>query len=262
MQFLKYINSLPFTLTIKHVFPFDKKNVQLQNGVLDSAESWDALRISHPHFSISENREEWLKSCRVEIKKDGQDGGLVSRANDVTKVINRLGVTHISSVGVGGAGIEYNIKSLLPNIHMTCSEYSLVSVEILKKVFTECESIIPFDMKDGDWKLLLGDISPSKHLLLINRVEVNFTDKELRKMFQEIHDAKIENVLIVVSGVITARGLLNRLTRRLKWRLSGKSYVFAGYLRTKQTYHIFWDGLYESEEINLTGLPGFLLKKI
>lgn len=46
------------------------------------------------------------------------------------------------------AGLEYQIKKNLPEIKLTCSEYSIVNLEFLKKVFTECDNIIFFDIKD------------------------------------------------------------------------------------------------------------------
>ena len=51
-KMLHYINSLPFPLTIKHYFAFDSATALLKDGVLNSVESWNALRQSHPHFSI------------------------------------------------------------------------------------------------------------------------------------------------------------------------------------------------------------------
>ena len=55
-------------------------SVVLKDKKLDSGESWDVLRVSHPDFSISPNRGEWLKACESEIKKDGQDTNLKKRA--------------------------------------------------------------------------------------------------------------------------------------------------------------------------------------
>ena len=101
---LQYINSIPFPLTIKHYFVFDNTTEHLKDGKLNSSESWDTLRESHPHFSISENRQEWVRVNESLVKKDGQDGGLKKRASDVSKTIKDLGATSIFSAGCGGGG--------------------------------------------------------------------------------------------------------------------------------------------------------------
>jgi hypothetical protein len=257
---LKYINSIPFPFGMRHYFAFDTVTPDLKDGELDSAESWDALRVAHPHFSISENREEWLCVARGEVKKDGQDGGMVARAKEVSEIISRLGITSVFSAGSGGAGMEYNIKKNLPDVRVVCSEYSPVAVELLRNVFIEADGVVQFDMKMGDWKQVMAD-DPQKHLVLLYRVDIHFTDEELRKIFCDMHQAGVEHILIILCGVVTLRGVLNRLVRRLRWTLSGTHYSFAGHLRSEASFPPFWHDLYTSTPVTLIGLPGFLLTR-
>ena len=261
-KMLHYINSLPFPLTIKHYFAFDSATALLKDGVLNSVESWDALRQSHPHFSISEHRDEWLRAAEAQIKKDGQDSALPLRAKEVVRIINELGIRTLFSAGVGGAGLEYQIKKLKPDLRLVCSEYSPVSVKALKKVFVECDSVLLFDMKSKDWSVALEGVDAKKQLVLLNRIDIDFSNEELRDMLQHMYDSGIQNILFILCGRITARGILNRLFRRLQWRLRGMPYAFAGYLRTKQTFQMFWQQLYQSSDIELPYMSGYLLKKI
>src|SRR3989344_4365726 len=157
-RLLRYVNSIPVSLTIKHFYPLSRS--------LDSRESWDILRQSHPHFSISPEREEWLKAAEGEVKKDGQDGGFIQRAKDVVSVIDKLGVASVFSLGVGGAGLEYQIKKMRPNIKLVCSEYSRVAVERLTKVFKEVDTVVLFDMKYGDWYQTLDEVGNRRQLYL------------------------------------------------------------------------------------------------
>jgi hypothetical protein len=260
-NFLKYINGLPFPLTIQHYFPFDQTTTLLKDHELHSAESWDALRQFHPHFSIPENREEWLKASEAHIKKDGQDGGLVARAKDVVKLIDELGVTSVFSAGVGGAGLEYQIKKMKPNIHLTCSEFAPISVERLKHVFLEADSIILFDMKKDDWRVAVHTTNPKNQLTLLYRIDIDLSDQELFDMIRRMHEAGIENILIILCGRLTLRGLVNRLSQRFVWTLKGISYAFSGYLRTEKTFERAWQGLYVSKSLECAGLRSFLLKR-
>lgn len=258
---LKFVNSLPFSLTINHYFTFGNATRFLKNGKLNSSESWDTLRTIHPHFSISENREEWLKASEAQVKKDGQDGNLIKRANDVVRIIDQLGVTSVFSVGVGGAGLEYQIKKIKPNLKLMCSEYSPVAVERLTKVFQEADSVILFDMKKGDWSVALNGIDPDKQLCLLYRIDIDLTNDEFSNIFKKMSAAGIHNILIILCGRLTLRSLFNRLRQRLIWKIRGIPYTFAGYLRTTKTFSRFWKSLYTTTETECGGLTSFLLKK-
>jgi len=111
-KFLRYLNSLPFNLTVKHYYPFGKTTASLKDGELNSPESWDALRVSHPHFSITSERESWVRQCELGINKDGQDGCLNARAVEIVDLLKANKFTSIHSVGVGGTALEYHIKRL------------------------------------------------------------------------------------------------------------------------------------------------------
>ena len=258
---LKFLNSLPFPLTIDHYFAFDDATDLLKDGRLNSSESWDMLRKNHPHFSISENREDWLKASEAQVKKDGQDGGLVQRAADIVRIIDQLGITSVFSAGVGGAGLEYQIKKIKPELKLVCSEYSSVAVERLTKVFLEANSVILFDMKKGDWSVALEGVDPDKQLCLMYRIDIDLSGNEFRSIFEKMSKAGIRNILIVLCGRLTLRGLFNRLRQRLVWKVNGTPYAFAGYLRTTKTFPRFWQFSYTSTEIECGGLTSFLLRK-
>jgi hypothetical protein len=259
---LKYVNSIPFPFMMKHYYVFDTKGDTLKNNELNSPESWDTLRNNDPHFSISENREEWLLSSRGLVRKDGQDGAMSRRAHEVVKIVDQLSLHTLFSVGVGGAGLEYQIKFLRPALKLICSEYAEGSVGLLKKVFCEADSIITFDIKAGDWSKALQGIKLTDTLVLMYRIDINFNNEEMSQIFRKMYDAKIENIFIVLCGTLTIRGIFNRLKQRFSWRLNSTRYLFAGYLRSKKSAEDFWRGLYSCEEQTLEGLPAFLLKRL
>ena len=262
LKLLRYVNSMPFSFTVKHYFPFDSVGHSLKNGDLISAESWDALRESHPHFSISTDREQWLLAANGKLKKDGQGGSMKNAADSVVRVLEKLKVTSLVSVGVGGAGLEYNINRLKPEINLTVSEYSRVSVDNLKKVFLESDNILMFDIKDGDWKDLSRGKDLNKTLFLMYRVDIGFSDNEWKNIFRNMWNAKIENILIVACGTLTARGLFNRIFQIIKWKFSATPLTFSGYLRTEKTLTDFWKHLYSFDDADCGGLRSFVLKRI
>jgi len=262
VNFLKKINNIPFPLTIKHYFAFDDSTKYLKDGNLSSSESWDILRESHPHFSISDNREEWIKVNEQLIKKDGQDGGLKERAKDVAEILKNNHINSVFSAGCGGAGLEYHLKKNLPEIKLTCSEYSKVAVDKLKKVFLEADSIILFDMKSKDWSVANNLSNPNQNLVLLYRIDIDLSNEEMQKMFKNMYNSGIENVLIILCGRLTLKSLISRLRQRLSWKIKGIRYSFSGYLRSEKKFLEFFDEFYKSEKVVCGGLHGFLLKKI
>ncbi len=257
---LQYVNSLPFSITMKHYYLVHDKQINLKDNEINSPEAWDSLRESDPHFEISEKREEWLKASENLVKKDGQDGGLIKRSEDVVNILNRLGITSMFSVGSGGAGLEYQIKKQKPGLEVTCSEYSQVSVQRLRKVFIEANSVISFDILKGDWKTVVKDGDDQKQLVLMYRIDINFSHGELIDIFNKMHDSGVKNILVILCGVVTAKGVYNRLKQRAIWKIKREKPSFAGYLRTKQTFINIFSHYYLYEEVSCGGLPGFILK--
>jgi hypothetical protein len=258
---LDYINSIPFSLSIKHYQNFGSTHNLMKNNELNSKESWDVLRETHPQFSISENREEWIKACNAQIKKDGQDGGLILRAKDVCSLIVDKGYDKVFSVGVGGAGLEYQIKKNLPNINLICSEFSENNVKSLQKVFMECNEIIQFDILNGDW----GSIGKkyfqnNNSVLIMYRLDAGFSDSEWKKIFEKIHNAEIKNIIYIPTGILTILSLYNRKKREVKWLINRDPVSFSGYIRNKKVFQDYWRSYYDEELLNFGGLKGFLLK--
>lgn len=257
---LKYINSLPVPFTMKHYQVFGYSGSLFKDGELNSADSWDVLRESHPQFSVSKNRKEWIRACDMQIRKDGQDGGLLRRAEEINDLIKKEGITHIFSVGVGGAGLEYQIKKLNPSIHLVCSEFAPQNVALLKAVFEEADDIVEFDILNGDWKEVKNKYLSKNSLCLMYRVDASFSDDEWQGIFQKMHDARIESILYIASSFLTILSICNRKWRELKWSRSKSYIVFSGYLRTKTRFLSYWNDLYIGTPYEFGGIKSFLLK--
>ncbi|KND50760.1 MAG: hypothetical protein ABA06_04720 [Parcubacteria bacterium C7867-001] len=263
MSFLRQLNELPFPLTISHYHKFASgfRKEKLKDGKLDSPESWDALREQEPSFSIAETREEWLKAAELSVKKDGQDANLGARAADIVPLLKRHAITTIFSVGAGGGGLEYQLKKRIPELRIVASEYAPKSVELLRKVFLEAEEVRSFDLLSGDWTPVTERIDAATTLVLIYRLDAQFTDRQWRDLFKTLATAGVSRVLYIPTGFLTLRSLFFRLSRRIAWLFSGAEMVFAGYLRTKTTFHSFWKGSYQSEEGVFGGSGGFWLTR-
>lgn len=260
-KFLCYINSLPVAIAVKNSFNFGQPGQILENQELNSAAAWDVLRTQHEHFSVVDNRETWLLAAEGLQKKDGQDGDFVMRARQIAGLLTKYDVRSLFSAGVGGAGLEYQLKKNRPEIKLVCSEYSLVNLELLKKVFWECDSIIYFDLLQADWNVTKNVVDPKHHLCLLYRIDPSFTTRELQEIFKNMGAAGIENVLFIPGGRLTLAGLLKLFCKRIKGYWQNINFVFAGYLRTEKMFRSCWLG-YEIVAIDdLMGLKGYWLKR-
>ncbi len=257
---LKCINSLPIPLTIKHYQIFGYSGSLFKDGELNSAESWDILRETHPQFSISKNRKEWLRACDMQIRKDGQDGGLLLRAQEIDTLLKKEGIHTVFSVGVGGAGLEYQIKKLNPNLKLVCSEFAPQSVALLKGVFEEADDIVQFDILNGDWKKIKEKYLGKNSVCIMYRVDASFSDDEWKNIFKKMHTAGVENILYIPSSFLTIMSILNRKWREFKWATAKSVVAFSGYLRTKKRFQSYWKSLYSGKPYEFGGIKSFLLK--
>jgi hypothetical protein len=259
-KILKYINSIPFPFTMRHYQIFGETASKMKNNELASVESWNVLRREHPHFSVPTSREEWLYVSEANVKKDGQDSLFVERAKDAIKLLRRENVKKIFSVGVGGAGLEYQIKKNMPEVNLVCSEYSMDNVELLKKVFIESDNVVKFDVLKDSWLEVKEKYLKNNGICLIYRIDASFSDDEWFKIFKDIHSAGIEKILLIPTGMLTILSIFNRKWREIKWFFKRTPVLFSGHIRTKKQFEKFWKGFYNHEDLFLGGFKGFLLK--
>jgi hypothetical protein len=259
-KILRYISSMPFAFTMKHYQVFGDSTAHMKDQALLSPESWDTLRKEHPFFSISTHRDEWLAASELKVKKDGQDSELADRATHIVSFLREHHIRTIFSVGSGGAALEYQLKKMMPDLEVTCSDYSPVTVETLKRVFMEADRIVQFDMQQDSWDEV------SKYLgehgvCLMYRIDAGLSDHEWQEIFERMYRAGIKQVLVIPSGTLTLMSIYNRKRRELKWMFTGVQRVWSGYLRTTKRFRQQWTKQYADHEYRFGGLKGFFLER-
>jgi len=251
-----------FTIRHFHLFDVSVSKKEFSEEKLDSAESWDMLRMREPLFSIPDTREEWVTVSELAKRKDGQDGRLIERGQDIAAFFKEQRITSVFAVGSGGAGLEYQIKKAYPGLRLVCSDFAPKTVLLLKKVFDEAEEVIRFDILHDEWTPITDRTDAGTTACLIYRLDAQLTDREWREVFARMAARGVRHVLYIPTGFLTLYDLLYRLRSRLKWWLAGKESVFSGYLRTKMTFHSFWKSHFSEQERVLGGMCGFWLSAI
>ena len=192
IKILKYINSLPFPITVKHYVSFGVADPYLQDvhGEEDAKKRWQVLRDTHPRYRIPRDRETWLKD--LSLRKDGQDDKLPERVEALATLIEKEGIRTFYSIGAGGGVFEYFLKKRIPSLKIVASEYTQEGVERLRNVFLECDKVEFFDaLNDISW----GKIGEDKDgMVFIYRNEREFSDKQWRQIFRAMHKAGVKRV--------------------------------------------------------------------
>lgn len=217
---------------------------------LHSRQAWDALRLSDAEdFAIPESRNAWLDSF---VKRDYLRRG----ADAIVSLCRTEGLGSVYSVGVGGAGVEYFIKTTAPDLLLTCTDYAPEATRRVARVFTECDRVEAFDFANGRWQ------ARPDTLCLLHRVDTELSDSQWRACFSRMAGAGITPVLVVATGFLTARSLAKAGAARLQKALGMHGPTFCGYVRTREAFCSLWDDDYVvAREVQIGDFAGFLLKR-
>jgi hypothetical protein len=236
--------------TIKYYYHLDK-NSKISGEWLISKKNWDYLRVDDQEtpFSIPKNRHDW-------IEKSLKDEDIKARAEKIVNLLKKEGLSRVVSVGVGCAFLEYNIKRLFPEVYLSCSDFSPNSIERLKQVFIECDSVEYFDLLSNSWH------ASEDTLYLLHRVDQEFNDKQWEKIFSDMAGSSIKYVLFLPCQMLTMKIFLKEQIKFLIYRILNKKIYFAGYVRTKNTLNGLWEKQYTAiKELDFGKLHGFLLER-
>ena len=128
----------------KHWYTFKRGGISELNK-----SSWEALRndANERGFFVEEQIEEYEINC--ERKKDYN-----LAAEEMLKFFDKNNLNKIVSRGVGKGILEWHLKKKCPSIQITCTDYTEMALEKLRRVFPQAEEFNVFDMLEGEWRKL------------------------------------------------------------------------------------------------------------
>jgi hypothetical protein len=226
-------------LTVPHWYGF-AAGFQTSNAAVLTGDDWDRLREVDSAFGFGRSREEWVAKARSSSE-------LTERAKAIAILLDGWNTRRLVSPGVGTGLMEFLLKSERPGLVMRCGDWSPESLRLLRERFTECDSIEEIDLRGHGWA------RDPDEVVLLNRVDMELSDREWRSVFTGLARAQVERVVLVPCGLLTGsmavaelRGLVVSLGRR-------RSIARSGYLRTPARMLDLFDGLYERREVLSTG---------
>lgn len=230
-----------------------RRHVELPiEGSLLRPEAWDLLRTSADGsaFAFPPTREQWIARCEA-------DARLADRARAVLTLAGEAGASGIASYGVGVACLEYHLRRQRPGMPLRLSDYAPATVERLRLVFGGEADISVRD-------LLRDPIhAASSELVLLHRVDTEFSDTQWDALFCRMHEGCVEDVLLVPTEFLRPRSLVAEGVRRTHNLIARRRVVFAGFLRTREVFESFWQSRYRvHDERECDGVSLILLRRL
>lgn len=231
-------------LTLKHYYNFEKK-LNKENTLL-CPDGWDSVRLDSKEspFAIPRTIEAYEKKLKTIYKQE---------ANDISNVIMKYGFNSIFSIGCGCGYVEANLKKLMPELYIVCSDFNEKSISKLKTVAIGLDELKTFDMMQDKF------LTEKDQLYLLFRIDTELSDQGWNQVFSRMNESQVEDILIVATEILDSKKLLEMVLKTIIKRLY--NYTFCGYLRTKSKYESLWGNYYKIvEEMKIGDLTAYLLK--
>lgn len=182
----------------------------------ESKEQWERLRSSKKNmeYCIESDKESYEKNCIRDIKNQ-------QLAKILIGVLGMKEQTHIISLGVGKAHLEWYLKHMNPNVQICCTDYTEKALTNLEKVFVTGNNFLQFDMLKDDYKRLKG-----YDYVLLNRVNSEFSFTQWKGIYDKMAKSGIRKIIFIPSrfGNVAdfCKSVLNRLDEKravkISWR--------------------------------------------
>jgi len=96
----------------------------------------------------------------------------------------------------------------------------------------------------------------------LNRIDTEFDDKNLKKIYSNMANNGIENILVIATHILTIRYYFMSQLRIIINKFRRRKMIFAGYSRTKSRFiELFEDDYFILREKGIDGVNSFLLQR-
>lgn len=208
----------------KHYYVFEDNIQNKFDGEQLNKNNWDLLRMDdNPSpFSIENSIDDYEKNCNKYEKYKEIASIILSNIEKDDSII---------SLGSGKAILEYHIKKQDPSIHIECTDYTVDSIERLKKVFVSLDSSYTFDILSGDYSKLNND-----SIILLNRISTEFTREQWYGIFSNLYANDFKKIIFIPTGLDTALTMLHEKFLHFRNKIIGKKDIFCGWLYSEKEF--------------------------
>ena len=227
-------------MKIKHYADFGAK-MNSKIGEELSKSAWELLRIGgkDKYFSFTEkDKDEYKKMCYE--RKDYRNAA--RKILEILKCHNiQAGVV---SVGCGKGILEWNLKNLKPELHISCTDYTEKSLECLRGFFPECDDIYTMDMRSAK---AYRKIAKKKQIVLFYRVSTEADFATWKSIFYKMFTEGVKYIIFVPAEFCTFHMVVdnykNAIINLVRKKKESKK-IFCGYIYSKRTSERMWKKYY------------------
>ena len=216
-------------LTIPHLVDFGA-DAEVAGRDLTRPGAWDALRTgTQGPFAMAGDRAD-LEAVADAHPEAGE------RMKAVVAALRTEGAESLASYGVGGALPECWLLRLMPDLHLSVTEYGEETVAGLRRLVGDDAQVVRHD--------LLRDDPLDADVHLFHRIDTEFTNRQWRRIMGRFAHQKIS---------VYTREELRAMPHRRSW-------TRAGWMRTRGAFERLWRRTHRAEPLALGDLEGWLLR--
>ena len=238
----------------KHYYRFDDAEYKKLGGEKLDKDGWNTLRLSldSGSFALEKEKELYEENCLKEVSYENM-------AKAIAKQLKEYGVKRACSLGVGKGILEWHLKRIDPNLCVECTDYTVETLDILRKVFPSADKYYQFDMmQDSYGKLSIG----TEDVLVVSRLSAEFSKTEWKKIFQRMAEENVKQVLFVPIGIDNAASMVSELLRHYANLVLRKKDTMCGWLYSENEFLAFWRDYYSVKNtLQFDNTKGYFLTK-
>lgn len=204
------------------------KHYSIFQGEMDTL-NWETLRndnVEKPYF-LPYTKTEYLD--KVDVVEPSEF------ATSILKVMHDNGISNMFSIGSGLASLEYQIKKF-SNYNIVVSDLNTSILRLEQyKIFDNAimlNAIEDFFPVDKTW------------LVLFPRIDTEFTDSELEKLFEKCFNYKVQYICFIPAELLNLNIVLAEIKIFIMSLLKRKRRVFCGYARSDDEFKRIWSPYY------------------
>lgn len=221
-------------MIIEHYEVFKTK---LHSGELNQ-ENWDVLRTESAEsaYAIEDSVEQYEQNCRNSISYE-------ESARAIIELLKKYDCKHAVTLGAGKGILEWHLKKLMPELYVECTDYAKLSIEKLKRVFVDCDSLHSFDMLNGNYGMFAED-----DVFILYRVSEEFNYEDWCNVFKKMREEGVRKIIYIPDMIATDELKEHMRTRHLRNKERGIQDTFCGWIYSEDTLEeMFSAGQYKME---------------
>ena len=212
----------------------------------DKELNWDKLRES------KKNKFYWIPNSEKEYLDQRKLTYLDAvRIRFLSNYIQENKLTQIFSIGSGRANFEYFLKTEIKIVTIV-TDYSQTIKKLEKfKIFDQIKIL---DAKK-DFKIE----KPNKTLVILSRIDTEFSDKDLYKLVKNLSDNGVDNIYFIVAQLLTLKTFFIEIKIRILAIIREKKLINCGVSRSKSEFISLFSNHYNISTID--NFKSFMLSR-